>query len=96
MKNLKSCNSKDLGLNSFIEGYKAAVDGKLLEGNESAEFKEGYKEKRNELMSLFKKDKKAVLKRLYDMGLITPETIMTLDKRSIDLYNELVADGEIK
>ena len=43
MKNLKSCNSKDLGLNSFIERYKAAVDGKLLEGNESAEFKEGYK-----------------------------------------------------
>ena len=42
MKNLKSCNSKDLGLNSFIEGYKAAVDGKLLEGNESAEFKRGY------------------------------------------------------
>ena len=34
--------SKDLGLNSFIEGYKAAIDGELLEGNESAEFKNGY------------------------------------------------------
>ena len=43
MKNLRSYYSKDLGLNSFIEGYKAAIDGKLLEGNESTEFKEGYK-----------------------------------------------------
>lgn len=34
--------SKDLGLNSFIEGYKAAIDGELLEGNESADFKRGY------------------------------------------------------
>ena len=34
--------SKDLGLNSFIEGYKAAINGELLEGNESAEFKNGY------------------------------------------------------
>lgn len=49
MKNLRSYYSKDLGLNSFIEGYKAAVDGKLLEGNESTEFKEGYK------LGLFKK-----------------------------------------
>ena len=51
---------------------------------------------RNELMTLFKKDKKAVLKRLYDMGLINPSNIMTLDKRSKALYDELVADGEIK
>lgn len=79
---------------------KLRIIGKILKTQKawraSDEFKEGYKEKRNELMSLFKKDKKAVLKRLYDMGLITPETIMTLDKRSMDLYNELVADGEIK
>ena len=39
MKNLRSYYSKDLGLNSIIEGYKTAIDGKLLEGTESAEFK---------------------------------------------------------
>ena len=79
---------------------KLRIIGKILKTQKawraSNEFKEGYKETRDELMSLFKKDKKAVLKRLYDMGLITPETIMTLDKRSMALYSELVADGEIK
>ena len=79
---------------------KLRIIGKILKTQKawraSDEFKEGYKEMRDELMSLFKKDKKAVLKRLYDMGLITPDVIMTLDKRSMELYNELVADGEIK
>jgi hypothetical protein len=51
---------------------------------------------RDELMSLFKKDKKAVLKKLYDMGLIDYSVVITLDKRSKALYDELVADGEIK
>ena len=45
---------------------------------------------------IFKKDKKAVLKKLYDMGLIDYSVVITLDKRSKALYDELVADGEIK
>ena len=79
---------------------KLRIIGKILKTQKawraSDEFKEGYREMRNELMTLFKKDKKAVLKRLYDMGLINPSNIMTLDKRSKALYDELVADGEIK
>ena len=78
---------------------KLRIIGKVLKTQKawraSDEFKEGYKETRDELMSLFKKDKKAVLKRLHDMGLITPEVIMTFDKRSKALYDELVSDGEI-
>ena len=74
--------------------------GKILKTQKawraSDDFKKGYKEMRDELMSLFKKDKKAVLKRLYDIGLITPDVIITLDKRSKTLYDELVKDGEIK
>ena len=79
---------------------KLRIIGKILKTQKawraSDEFKEGYREMRNELMTLFKKDKKAVLKRLYDMGLINPSNIMTLDKRSKALYDELVAEGEIK
>lgn len=78
---------------------KLRIIGKVLKTQKawraSDEFKEGYKETRDELMSLFKKDKKSVLKRLHDMGLITPEVIMTFDKRSKALYDELVSDGEI-
>ena len=78
---------------------KLRIIGKVLKTQKawraSDEFKEGYKETRDELMSLFKKDKKAVLKRLHDMGLITPEVVMTFDKRSKALYDELVSDGEI-
>lgn len=78
---------------------KLRIIGKVLKTQKawraSDEFKEGYKETRDELMSLFKKDKKEVLKRLHDMGLITPEVIMTFDKRSKALYDELVSDGEI-
>lgn len=78
---------------------KLRIIGKVLKTQKawraSDEFKEGYKETRDELMSLFKKDKKDVLKRLHDMGLITPEVIMTFDKRSKALYDELVSDGEI-
>jgi dsDNA-binding SOS-regulon protein len=79
---------------------KLRIIGKILKTQKawraSDEFKEGYRNKRNELMSLFKKDKKAVLKELYDMGLLNPMTVMTLDKRSKALYDELVAEGEIK
>ena len=79
---------------------KMRIIGKILKTQKawraSDEFKEGYREMRDELMSLFKKDKKAVLKRLYDMGLLNPMTIMSLDKRSKALYDELVKDGEIK
>ena len=79
---------------------KMRIIGKILKTQKawraSDEFKEGYREMRDELMSLFKKDKKAVLKRLYDMGLLNHEVIMSLDKRSKALYDELVKDGEIK
>ena len=79
---------------------KLRIIGKILKTQKawraSDEFKEGYREMRDELMSLFKKDKKAVLKRLYDMGLLDPMAIMSLDKRSKALYDELVKDGEIK
>ena len=79
---------------------KMRIIGKILKTQKawraSNEFKEGYREMRDELMSLFKKDKKAVLKRLYDMGLLNPMAIMSLDKRSKALYDELVKDGEIK
>lgn len=79
---------------------KLRIIGKILKTQKSwrasDEFKEGYREMRDELMSLFKKDKKAVLKKLYDMGLIDYSVVITLDKRSKALYDELVADGEIK
>ena len=79
---------------------KLRIIGKVLKTQKawraSDEFKEGFREKRNELMSLFKKDKKAALKALYDMGLLNPMTVMSLDRRSKALYDELVAEGEIK
>ena len=79
---------------------KLRIIGKVLKTQKawraSDEFKEGFREKRNELMSLFKKDKKAALKALYDMGVLNPMKVMTLDKRSRALYDELVAEGEIK
>ena len=62
----------------------------------SDEFKEGYREMRDELMSLFKKDKKEVLKKIYDMGLISDDDIHQFDKRSKVLYDELVKEGKIK
>lgn len=95
----------DLDDNAKVSVLKTAVSklriiGKILKTQKawraSDEFKEGYREMRDELMSLFKKDKKAVLKRLYDMGIINRSNIITLDKRSIALYDELVAEGEIK
>ena len=83
-----------------IAAEKLRIIGKILKTQKSwrasDEFKEGYKKMRDELMSLFKKDKKAVLKRLYDMGLINHGVIGTFDTRSKALYDELVKDGEIK
>jgi dsDNA-binding SOS-regulon protein len=79
---------------------KLRIIGKVLKTQKawraSDEFKEGFREKRNELMSLFKKDKKAALKALYDMGVLNPMNVMSLDRRSRALYDELVAEGEIK
>jgi Fe-S cluster biosynthesis and repair protein YggX len=79
---------------------KLRIIGKVLKTQKawraSDEFKEGFREKRNELMSIFKKDKKAALKALYDMGVLTPMAIMGLDSRSRALYDELVAEGKIK
>ena len=83
-----------------VAAQKLRIIGQILKTQKawraSDEFKEGFREKRNELMSLFKKDKKAVLKILHDMGILNPMTVMSLDKRSKALYDELVADGEIK
>ena len=80
---------------------KLRIIGKILKTQKAwrarDEFKEGYREMRDELMALFKKDKKATLKKLYDMGLLDdPVVIMNLDKRSKALFDELIADGEIK
>ena len=79
---------------------KLRIIGKILKTQKawraSDEFKEGYREKRDELMSLFKKDKKAALMELYNMGLINPGNINTLDKRSKAIYDELVSEGKIK
>jgi hypothetical protein len=62
----------------------------------SDEFKEGYREMRDDLISLFKKDKKEVLKKLYKMGLIDDFIVeTTFDKRSKALYDELVKNNEI-
>lgn len=79
---------------------KLRIIGKILKTQKawraSDEFKEGYREMRDELMSLFKKDKKAVLKRLHDMGVINAGIVYaTFDKRSKALYDEMVEDGEI-
>jgi hypothetical protein len=80
---------------------KLRIIGKILKTQKawraSDEFKVGFREMRDELLALFKKDKKAVLKKLYDMGLLDdPIVIINLDKRSKALYDELVAEGEIK
>lgn len=84
----------------IMAAEKLRIIGKILKTQKawraSDEFKEGYREKRDELFSLFKKDKKAVLKELYDMGLIDSTVVMTLDKRSKALYDELVSEGKIK
>lgn len=79
---------------------KLRIIGKILKTQKayraSGEFKDGYREMRDELLALFKKDKKAVLKKLYDMGLIDAVAVMSLDKRSKILYDELVKEGKIK
>ena len=80
---------------------KLRIIGKILKTQKawraSDEFKEGYREMRDELMSLFKKDKKAVIKKLYDMGLIDYGVVnATFDKRSKALFDELFSEGKIK
>lgn len=79
---------------------KMRTIGKILKTQKSwkasDEFKEGYKEMRDDLLALFKKDKKATLKKLYDLGVLNDTTVDTLDTRSRALYDELVSDGEIK
>ena len=80
---------------------KLRIIGKILKTQKawraSDEFKEGYREMRDELMTLFKKDKKAVIKKLYDMGLINNSVVnTTFDKRSKALFDELISEGEIK
>lgn len=86
--------------NLIMAAEKLRLIGKILKTQKawraSDDFKEGYREKRDELFSLFKKDKKAALKELYDMGLIDSTVVMTLDKRSKALYDELVSEGKIK
>ena len=79
---------------------KLRIIGKVLKTQKSwrasDEFKEGYKKMRDDLFALFKKDKKATLKKLYDLGVLNDTIVDTLDKRSRELYDELVFDGEIK
>lgn len=80
---------------------KMRIIGKILKTQKawraSDEFKEGYREMRDDLMTLFKKDKKAVIKKLYDMGLIDYGIVnATFDKRSKELFDELFSEGEIK
>lgn len=79
---------------------KMRTIGKILKTQKSwrasDEFKEGYKEMRDDLFALFKKDKKATLKKLYDLGVLNDMTVGTLDTRSRELYDELVSEGEIK
>lgn len=74
--------------------------GKVLKTQKSwiasDEFYEGYREIRDELISLYNKDKKSLLKRLYDMGVLNDMTLDTLDKKSQILFDELVSNGEIK
>ena len=95
----------NLDENKKISSLKMAAEklriiGKILKTQKawraSDEFKEGYREMRDDLLALFKKDKKATLKRLYDLGVLNDMTVNTLDKRSRELYDELVSDGEIK
>ena len=79
---------------------KLRIIGKILKTQKawraSDEFKEGFREMRNDLMTLFKKDKKAVLKRLFDMGLVDSAiAAATFDKRSKALFNEMVDEGKI-
>ena len=83
-----------------MSAEKMRTIGKILKTQKSwkasDEFKEGYREMRDDLLALFKKDKKATLKKLYDLGVLNDTTVGTLDKRSKQLYDELVSDGEIK
>ena len=83
-----------------MSAEKMRIIGKILKTQKawraSDEFKEGYREMRDDLFALFKKDKKATLKKLYDLGVLNDTTVITLDKRSKELYDELVSDGEIK
>ena len=79
---------------------KLRIIGKVLKTQKawraSDEFKEGFREMRDDLMSLFKKDKKAVIKKLFDMGVIDHGVVeMTFDKRSKELFYEMVDNGEI-
>jgi hypothetical protein len=107
---VKSAMFKDLLNENLDESTKSSIIksaamqmrkiGKILKTQKawraSDEFKEGYREMRDDLLSLFKNDKKAVLKKLYDMGLLNDMAVLSLDKRSKALYDELVEDGEIK
>jgi hypothetical protein len=96
-------NISDEGKSSLLRtsADKLRIIGKILKTQKawraSDEFKEGFRETRDELMSLFKKDKKAVLKKLFDMGVINSAIAAgTFDKRSRELYDELVRDGIIQ
>ena len=95
----------DLNDSEKTSVLKAAADklrtiGKILKTQKawraSDEFKKGYREVRDELISLFKKDKKAVLKRLFDAGVINSAIAAgTFDKRSKALFDEMVDEGII-
>jgi hypothetical protein len=95
-------NIDDGGKSSLLRtsAEKLRIIGKILKTQKSwrasDEFKEGFREMRDDLMSLFKKDKKAVIKKLFDMGVIDHGVVeMTFDKRSKELFYEMVDNGEI-
>ena len=84
----------------MMTAKKLRIIGKLLKTQKawraSDEFKKGYAEVRDELMPLFKKDKKAVLKKLFDMGIVNSAiAAATFDKRSKALFDEMVDEGII-
>ena len=101
--NLLDTNLNDDAKTSVLKtaAEKLRIIGKILKTQKawraSDEFKEGYREMRDSLFELFKKDKKAVLKILYKMGIINHNIVeSTFDTRSKNIFAEMVKKGELK
>ena len=101
--NLLDTNLNDDAKTSVLKtaASKLRIIGKILKTQKawraSDEFKEGYREMRDSLFKLFKKDKKAVLKILYKMGIINHSIVeSTFDTRSKNIFAEMVKKGELK
>ena len=92
--NLLDTNLNDDAKTSVLKtaANKLRIIGKILKTQKawraSDEFKEGYREMRDSLFKLFKKDKKAVLKILYKMGIINYNIVeTTFDTRSKKIFS---------